>query len=55
MSLRKSVNQKCVECIYDKSQEGSKYQQITNCTSKACPLFNVRPSFKSVTNGKKAA
>lgn len=44
MSLRKSINNKCRECIYcPNSGGGSWRQQVAACTSKNCPLFNVRP------------
>lgn len=46
MSLRKSINEKCIECIYDKGSDGGKLQQIAKCTAKHCPLFNVRPQPK---------
>ncbi len=43
MSLRKSINEMCTQCIYDKYQEGGKLQQIAKCTATSCPLFKVRP------------
>lgn len=44
MSLRKAINAKCTECIYDPiGGEGGKLQQIEACTSYACPLYPVRP------------
>ena len=44
MSLRKAINAKCKECIYDeKSGLGGSLQQINACTSTSCPLFKVRP------------
>lgn len=43
MSLRKSINDMCAECIYDKHSKGGKLQQIAECTATSCPLFNVRP------------
>lgn len=42
-SLRARINDKCRECIYDPMTGGSCLEQITNCTSKACPLWQVRP------------
>ena len=45
MSLRKAINEKCFDCIYDdKSGLGTKRQQVALCTSVDCPLFNVRPN-----------
>lgn len=54
MSLRKAINEKCTECIYDKGSEGKKLQQIAACTAKACPLFNVRPLPKGIIHAEAA-
>ena len=43
MSLRKSINRMCTECIYDASGRGSRAVQIALCTAKRCPLYDVRP------------
>jgi hypothetical protein len=43
ISLRQSINNKCKDCIYDPVQKGSWREQVENCTSSACPLFDVRP------------
>ena len=45
MSLRKAINDKCKECIYDPYAKGlgSWRQQVKDCTSPDCPLFRVRP------------
>lgn len=44
MSLRKAINDKCRDCIYDpQSGLGNWRQQVTLCTIKACPLWMVRP------------
>ena len=50
MSLRKAVNAKCKECIYDPYQPGAWKQQVQACTSPKCPLFPVRP-ISSSKNG----
>ena len=42
-SLRGSINAKCKECIYDHHAGGTWREQVTACTSYACPLFAVRP------------
>ena len=43
-SLRKAINDKCRECIYDpKSGTGTWRQQVDTCTSYTCPLYPVRP------------
>jgi len=44
MSLRKAINSKCRECIYDPvSGNGTWRQQVAACTSKTCPIYLVRP------------
>lgn len=44
MSLRKAIDQKCAECIYDPlGGKGSWREQVGECTDLACPLFPVRP------------
>jgi len=43
-SLRKAINEKCKECIYDPvGGTGSHLAQIKACTSYSCPLYPVRP------------
>jgi hypothetical protein len=42
-SLRKAIDAKCKECIYDPCQNGTWRQQVEACTSPSCPLFSVRP------------
>lgn len=41
-SLRKAINDKCKDCIYDNMAKGSWVQQVCFCTSPNCPLFPVR-------------
>lgn len=41
--LRGKINAKCTECIYDPYQPGTWRKQVENCTSPACPLYEVRP------------
>ena len=44
MSLRKSVNKMCKDCIYDpKPGNGTWLLQVQNCTSHDCALYGVRP------------
>ena len=47
-SLRKSINAKCKDCIFDELDEGAgKWrQQVEDCTSKSCALYYVRPTSK---------
>ena len=47
MSLRKAVNNKCKDCIYDYLAAGTWLQQVTLCSSEDCPLFDVRPKSQS--------
>lgn len=42
-SLRSAINEQCAACIYDSNSPGTRLQQIEACTSKTCPLYNVRP------------
>ena len=50
-SLRAAINHKCKECIYDAiGGAGTWREQVTACTSKACPLYPVRP----LTTGRHA-
>jgi len=43
-SLRSAINAMCRHCIYDpNSGSGTWRQQATACTSKTCPLYDVRP------------
>lgn len=44
MSLRKAINEKCRDCIYDpNSGLGNWRQQVQACTCTSCPLFPYRP------------
>lgn len=43
MSLRKSINEFCKSCIYDKHAEGAWREQVARCTSYKCALYAVRP------------
>jgi len=47
MSLRKAVNDKCKNCIYDDAAAGTWLQQVTLCSSPDCPLYKVRPQSKA--------
>ena len=44
--LRGKINAMCCSCIYDPYSEGNWRQQVEKCTSKACPLYSVRPVSK---------
>jgi len=50
-SMRKAINNKCKECLYDPvSGLGTWRQQVEACTSTSCPLYDLRP----VSGGEKA-
>ena len=50
-SLRRAINDKCRDCIYDPlARMGSWRQQTDGCPSLACPLHPVRPR----SRGRKA-
>ena len=42
MSLRKPVDEKCKDCIYDPTVHGTWRQQVALCTAKTCPLWRIR-------------
>lgn len=43
MSLRKAIDMKCKDCIYDSCAPGTWRQQVENCWDEGCPLWLVRP------------
>ena len=43
MSLRKAINAKCKQCVYDAMDVGTAAQQIAACICRDCPLHKVRP------------
>jgi hypothetical protein len=54
MKLRKAINTKCRECIYDPiGGKGTWRQQVVKCTSKDCPIYSVRPKPTSDKRGRK--
>ena len=42
--LQQAIDQKCQECIYDPSADGSPGMQIEGCDCKSCPLHPFRPT-----------
>ena len=46
-SLRRAINNKCRSCIFDEANAGSWLVQVTLCSCKDCPLYEVRPVTKS--------
>ena len=43
MGLRKAINAKCRDCIFDECAAGSAAVQVELCASYDCPLWPVRP------------
>ena len=43
MSLRKRINEKCKDCMYDSLAVGTWLQQVTLCDIESCALHDVRP------------
>lgn len=46
MSLRKAINGKCKDCIYDPLAGGTWLAQVAQCSCIDCPLWPVRPAPK---------
>ena len=42
-SLRKAIDDKCRDCIYDPASRGTWRQQVTICPQTDCPLWPIRP------------
>ena len=42
MSLRKPVDEKCKDCIYDPTAPGTWRQQVFLCSANSCPLWDKR-------------
>lgn len=48
MSLRKAIDMKCKDCIYDPTCGGGTWrEQVAQCSSISCPLWPVRPGPES--------
>lgn len=47
MSLRRAINDKCKDCIYDPASNGTWRQQVSLCCVKSCPLWGLRPKSAS--------
>jgi hypothetical protein len=55
MSLRKAINNKCRECLYDpKGGNGTWLNQVADCTSFSCALHSVRPTPRDRLNNERA-
>jgi hypothetical protein len=46
-SLRKAIDDKCKDCIYDSAVPMNWKKQVTLCTSTDCSLHPVRPISRS--------
>jgi hypothetical protein len=45
MSLRKAIDAKCKDCIYDPLCGGGTWrEQVAQCSCPSCPLWIVRPA-----------
>jgi hypothetical protein len=42
-SMRRAINAKCKECIYDRVADGTWREQVESCTSQDCALWILRP------------
>ena len=54
MSLRKAINAKCRECVYDPYQPGGWREQVEACGCSSCPLYDVRPRPRRRNKGQSA-
>jgi len=43
-SLRKAIDNKCKDCVYDPANKGTWRQQVEACDIESCPLWPVRPT-----------
>ncbi len=50
MSRSRAINQKCKECIYDPSDDGTWRQQVEACEIRECSLYPYRP--KSIASAR---
>jgi len=50
MSRTKALNEYCKGCIYDKLAAGTWREQVENCASQHCPLWQHRPMTVATVN-----
>ena len=43
LSPQKAIKEKCFDCGYDEHDTGSRHEQIENCQSTDCALYEHRP------------
>ena len=45
ISLRKAINEKCKDCIFDPQCGGGTWRaQVAQCSARNCPLWPIRPA-----------
>lgn len=52
MSLRKAINDKCRDCIWDPTGRGTWREQVFMCAVPECPLYSVRPGPQKGSEGR---
>lgn len=45
--FRKAIDKNCKNCIYDPGAAGTWHQQVTLCSARECPFYDLRPITKS--------
>jgi hypothetical protein len=50
MSRTKALNEHCKNCIYDKAADGTWREQVENCASQHCALWQHRPMTVATIN-----
>jgi hypothetical protein len=50
MSKTKSLHEMCKSCIYDPLDKGTWREQVENCASQSCPLWQHRPMTVATIN-----
>jgi hypothetical protein len=50
MSRSKALNEMCKSCIYDKKADGTWREQVENCETSSCPLWQHRPMTTATIN-----
>ena len=54
-SMRKAIDEKCKDCIYDQANGGNWRQQVSMCTCFDCSLWPIRPLSTQLTPEEWAA
>lgn len=55
MSKTKALHEMCKSCIYDKAASGTWREQVENCGSQHCPLWQHRPVTVATINLQRRA